>query len=218
MKTTNPPTDALAIVRLAGSAPILTNPAPDGKADLKELARLIRQAHGSNQGFAGHARAAARYAIETAVLSGGYLRAAKAAKDSRGRPFLKHGEFLRWVKRETGLHPRTANNYVRLHTWVCGHRTEILNAKPHSLRQFYILANILPEDETKPMPGPKDDLAKLRRLVRKVTIEAAAHRDYIDASRLWQALEPLAPLLRDVSTDDGHEKHISHLDGSGPEE
>ncbi|HTL58208.1 MAG TPA: hypothetical protein VL361_21145 [Candidatus Limnocylindrales bacterium] len=95
---------------------------------------------------------------------------------------------------------------MRLHIWVCTHQRDILEAKPRSLRQFYILAGILPEDETKKLPkSSNDDLAKLRRLVRKVTTEAAAHRNYEDADKLWQALKPLAPLLREVSTEIGKE-------------
>ena len=90
---------------------------------------------------------------------------------------------------------------MKLHTWVSGHQADILNSKPRSLRQFYILAGILPEDENKTFREATDELVKLRRLVKKVTIEAAKHRDYAESDRLWQALSPLAELLMDVSTD-----------------
>jgi len=182
------------------------------RATLSELARLIREAHAPALEFADHAQFAASFAIRCAVACGGYLRAAKAAQDSLGHLVLRHGEFLPWVKRATGIQPRTATNYMRLHTWVCTHRTEILAAKPYSLRQFYILAGILPEDGSKTLPKTKDDLAKLRRAVRKVTAEAAAHRDFADSDRLWRALEPLAALLREVSTDTSRWKKTEFTD------
>jgi hypothetical protein len=168
------------------------------KPTLEELAQLIRGAHGPVLEYGNAARRAASIAIECAVICGGYLREAKAK--------LAHGHFRKWVKQACNIEPRTARNYMRLHIWVCTHQRDILEAKPRSLRQFYILAGILPEDETKKLPkSSNDDLAKLRRLVRKVTTEAAAHRNYEDADKLWQALKPLAPLLREVSTEIGKE-------------
>jgi hypothetical protein len=146
---------------------------------------------------------AASVAIEAAVTCGGYLRDAKAT--------LLHGEFLAWVRREAGLEPRTACNYMRLHIWVGSHQQEILRAKPHSLRQFYILAGILPEEEGKSRHESDDDLAKVRRLVRKIASEVAKHREYADAGRLWDALQPLAGVLRDVSTDTGQKGNIFPL-------
>jgi hypothetical protein len=188
------------------ACPLPARLAKKRKPTLDDLARLIRESHAPSVESGVLAQTAASFAIEAAVKCGGYLREAKAA--------LKHGEFEPWVKCRCGLEPRTARNYMRLHIWVSTHQSEILAAKPHSLRQFYILAGILPEDESRPLPkGGNDDLAKLRRLVRKVTAEAAAHRDYEDVERLWRALEPLAPLLRDVSTDLTEKgKHISDPD------
>jgi hypothetical protein len=86
------------------------------------------------------------------------------------------------------------------------------------LRQFYILAGILPEDGGKKLPRESpDELAKLRRAVRKVTTEATSHRDYIHADELWKALEPLARLLRDVSTDTAAKRqHVSDLKAKAP--
>lgn len=168
---------------------------------LTELADLIREAHAPVLEYGEHARFAASVAIQCGVACGGYLRKAKLR--------LPHGQFTRWVQRETGIEPPTARNYMRLHIWCCTHQSEIIAAKPRSLRQFYVLAGILPEDGSRKFSSAQhDDLAKLRRLVRRVATEAAAHRDYADAQRLWQALSPLAPLLREVSTD------IRVVDGS----
>jgi hypothetical protein len=177
------------------------------------LAKLIREAHFSATKYAGCAQRSAAVAIEDAVNCGGYLREAKSGRDSKGQRFLNHGEFLPWLKRETNVDPRTASNYMRLHIWVCSHRTEILAAKPHSLRQFYILAGILSEDESNKLTKENpDDLAKLRRLVRKVTAEAAAHRDYAEVEDLWKALAPLAALLTDVGTDTRTKwKHVNQF-------
>jgi hypothetical protein len=185
------------------------------KPTLDDLAELIRQTHAPVVAFGSAARFAASVAIEAAVTCGGYLREAKAARDASGRLLLPYGEFLPWVRRETGTEPRTASNYMRLHVWVCSHQSEILAAKPHSLRQFYVLAGVLPEDESKKMPKENnDELAKLRRLVRRTAAEAAAHRGYAEAKKLWQALEPLAVLLREVSTDTSlaKEKHNADLE------
>lgn len=91
---------------------------------------------------------------------------------------------------------------MKLHLWFSTHGEDILKTKPQSLRQAYILAGILPEDETKPLPrDSRDELAKLRRMVTRLTKEAAAHRDYADSKKLWETLQPLAVLLRQVSTD-----------------
>jgi len=140
------------------------------KPSLDDLAQLIREAAAPVPEFTDRARLAASVAIRCAVICGGYFREAKARPELRGR-------FTSWVKRQCDIEPRTARNWIRLHIWVCANPKEILTAKPHSLRQFYILAGILPEDEGKRLPrGCKDDLAKLRRLVRKVTAEAAAPR------------------------------------------
>lgn len=178
---------------------------------LSNLAQLIRDTHLPTVEFANHARFAASIAIRCAIACGGYLREAKAS------PEMKHGNFMSWVKLETGVEPRTARNYMRLHIWVCTHQQEILEAKPHSLRQFYILAGILPEDDAKKLHRHKaDDLAKLHRAVRKVTAEASAHRGYAEAQELWRALEPLARLLKDVSTDTAiNRKHDSGLKSEG---
>jgi hypothetical protein len=174
------------------------------KPTLDDLAQLIRETHAPVVEYGSHARFAASIAIECAVTCGGYLRQAKASKDLDGR-------FTAWVRRQCGVEPRTARNYMNLHIWVCSHQREILDAKPRSLRQFYILAGILPEDGSKRLSKDNsDDLAKLRRLVGRIVMEAAAHRDYADIERLWNTLKPLAPLLRDVSTDlEDKGKHIS---------
>jgi len=76
---------------------------------------------------------------------------------------------------------------------------------------MYILAGILPEDKTKGLPRErKDELAPLKRLVSRTVTEAAKHRDYAKVEDLSKALMPLAPLLRDVSTDLGQKgKHDS---------
>lgn len=175
------------------------------KPTLSDLAQLIRDTHAPVLEFGERARFMAAMSIRGAVTCGGYLREAKASEE------MQRGQFMRWLKKECNIEPRCARNYMRLHIWVCSHQKEILEAKPHSLRQFYILAGILPEDESKKLPkANNDDLAKLRLLVRKVTAEAAAHRDYAEVDRLWQALEPLAPLLREVSTDLTEKgKHVS---------
>jgi hypothetical protein len=175
------------------------------KPTLSDLAQLIRDTHAPVLEFGEGARFMAAVSIRCAVTCGGYLREAKASKE------MPLGQFTRWVRKEGNTEPRCARNYMRLHIWVCSHQKEILEAKPRSLRQFYILSGILPEDERKKLPKENnDDLAKLRRLVRRVTAEAAAHRDYADVGRLWQALEPLAPLLREVSTDLTEKgKHVS---------
>ena len=176
-----------------------------GKPKLSDLAQLIREAHAQALEFGDGARYMASVVIRHAVTCGGYLREAKASAE------MPRGQFMRWLKEECNIEPRCARNYMRLHVWVCSHHKEILEAKPHSLRQFYIMAGILPEDESKNLPKEHhDDLAKLRRLVRRVTMEVAAHRDYADIERLWRALEPLAPLLREVSTDLTEQgKHVS---------
>jgi hypothetical protein len=175
------------------------------KPTLSDLAQLIRDAHAQVLEFGDGARYMASVVIRHAVSCGGYLREAKASKE------MPPGQFMRWSKEEGNVEPRCGRNYMRLHIWVYSHQREILEAKPHSLRQFYILAGILPEDESKKLPKENnDELAKLRRLVRKVTVEAAAHRDYVEVERLWQVLEPLAPLLREVSTDLNEKgKHVS---------
>lgn len=172
---------------------------------LGDLAQLIRETHGPVVEYGERARFMASVAIRCAVTCGGYLREAKASEE------MRHGRFTSWVRKECNIEPRTARNYMNLHKWVCSHQTKILEAKPRSLRQFYILAGILPEDESEKLRKEnKDELAKLRRLVRRLTTEAAAHRDYADAERLWRVLEPLAPLLREVSTDCGEKgKHDS---------
>lgn len=175
------------------------------KPTLSDLAQLIRDAHAPVVECGARARFMAAVSIRLAVTCGGYLREAKASKA------MPPGQFMRWLKKGCNIEPRCARNYMRLHIWVCSHQKEILEAKPHSLRQFYILAGILPEDEGKKMSKENSDgLAKLRRLVRRVTLEVAAHRDYADVGRLWQALEPLAHLLREVSTDLTEKgKHVS---------
>ena len=191
---------ALALARL------LPVPRTDRrKPTLSDLAQLIRDAQAPVLEFGERARFMAAVSIRLAVACGGYLREAKASEE------MQRGQFMRLLKKGCNIEPHCAWNYMRLHIWVCSHQKEILEAKPHSLRQFYILAGILPEDESKKLPKENnDDLAKLRQLVRKVTVEAAAHRDYADFGRLWQALEPLAPLLREVSTDLTEKgKHIS---------
>lgn len=169
-------------------------PELDGESDLEELKKRINQAYGASFKLAVGARAAARYAIECAVACGGYLRQVKAR--------LPHGDFLSWLKRNTEIESRTASNYVALHLWVGQHQEAILKSKPHSLRQFYILAGILPEDGSKKPPKENPDaLAKLRKLVRRTTWEAAGHRDFATASDLLEALNPLAVLLEDVAAD-----------------
>jgi hypothetical protein len=90
-----------------------------------------------------------------------------------------------------------------------------LDHKPHSLRQFYILAGILPEDGPKRLPKDKpDELTKLRKLVRRTCLEAAAHRDYSTAKALLRVIQPLAALLQEVAddVDQTKRKHDSDFD------
>jgi hypothetical protein len=192
-----------ALVRCAPSLKSLPEPSLD------ELARLINQAYDASFKFAYDTRAVARQAIEAAVACGGWLRQAKRKVKKE-----KHERWLRWLKENTVIEPRTGSNYAALHKWVGEHQDAILKSKPRSLRQFYILAGILPEDEPKVPSEKPDELSKLRRLVRRTALEAAAHRGYAETPKLWDALKPLAALLREVSTDLGGEKgkHVSFFD------
>ena len=196
-----------AVVHLGGSAPSLCAPEIEGGAGLEELARLINQVYGASLKFTGGARAAARYAIECAVVCGHYLRMAKAR--------LPHGQFLGWVRRNTEIQPRTAQNYMDLHKWVSQHQQDILERKPHGLRQLYILAGILPEDGAKTLPREKpDELSKLRKLVRRTCLETAVHIGYSPSADILKALQPLAALLEEVGQEktDAKAKHISPFD------
>jgi hypothetical protein len=91
---------------------------------------------------------------------------------------------------------------MRLHIWVALHQQDILAHKPHSLRQFYILAGILPEDGPKRFHKEKpNELSKLRTLVRRTCWEAAARRDYTTANELLKVLVPLTALFEEVTAD-----------------
>ena len=208
MKTQILPENSRAVVCLGGSnSPLIVATELADDPGLEELGRLIDHAYGASVDFAVGARAAARQAIECAVVCGGYLRQAKAQ--------LPHGQFLSWLKQNTQIEPRTARNYMALHQWVGQHKDSILKSKPHSLRQFYILAGILPEDHAKKPPKDiPDDLAKLRKFVRRTALEAAGHRDYATAVALLKALQPLAVLLEEVTADveAAKEKHVSDFD------
>jgi hypothetical protein len=177
--------------------PRLPIPGANGpQRTLKDLASMIRGTDANCIEYGKRTKYLARKTIECAVTCGGYLRQAKVSEE------MPEGGFTRWVQKACNVNPRSARNYMRLHTWVTSHRTEILKAKPSSLRQFYILAGILPEDGSKKLHNDKyDELSKLRRLVSRVLTEATGHRDYVKVEKLWQVLEPLAPLLREVSTD-----------------
>lgn len=180
------------------------------KQTLPELAEQIQRAQKPITKYGERSRTAADIVIEQAFLCGQYLREAKK--------LAKHGEFQRWVKKEAGLEKSTAQRYMRLHEWRLKFPKEKfaeLQMKPHTLRQLYLLAGILPEDEDdkdRGMKGSSDDLARLRRLVRKVTREANAHRDYADAKDLQKALAPLVGLLEDVGKDIPKASHVTHLD------
>jgi hypothetical protein len=161
---------------------------------LDGLRQRIQDLYGNVEMHAGHSSMIASVAIECAAECGGLLRLAKSK--------LPHGQFRGWAKHVAKIEPRTGSNYMRLHKWISTHRQTILEQKPHSLRQCYILAGILPEDESKKRPtDPNDELAKLRRLVRKVCVEAACHRKYQQASELMNALVPVANLIEDVRED-----------------
>jgi len=102
-------------------------------------------------------------------------------------------------RRNTQVDPRTAQNYMKLHRWVSQHQQDILEHKPHSLRQLYILASILPEDGPKTLPRDKpDELSKLRKLVRRTCLEAAVHVGYSPAADMSKALQPLARLFEEL--------------------
>lgn len=91
---------------------------------------------------------------------------------------------------------------MRLHVWVGQHQQDILNHKPHSLRQFYFLAGTLPEDGPKQIPKDKpDELSKLRKLVRQTCLEAAAHRSFSTAEALLRVIQSLATVLQEVADD-----------------
>lgn len=207
MKTENSSETSLTVAPPSGWVPQLSGPTLEGEPRLDELARLINQAYGWSLNYADGSRAAARYAIQSAVICGGYLRKVKA------QPL--HGQFGAWILRNTQIDPRTVRNYMRLHIWVGQHQKDILDHKPHSLRQFYILAGILPEDGPKRLPKDKpDELTKLRRLVHRTCLEAAAHRDYCTAQALLRALDPLAALLEEIvqDVDQKNRKHVSDFD------
>jgi hypothetical protein len=209
VKTKASPEDALAVACVGASAPILAAPIVEENTDLDELARRINQAHSSNLEIAGDARAAARYAIERAVVCGQYLRVAKAKIKA------VHGRFLPWLKRDTGIQPRTAQNYMNLHKWVSQHQGAILERKPHSLRQLYILAGILPEDDAKTLSLEKpEELSRLRRFVRRTCLEAAVHIGYVPSVDIMKVLQPLVALLEEVGHEEtgAHAKHISPFD------
>jgi hypothetical protein len=165
--------------------------------NLSELAKAIHEAHAAAEDGITAEQAAAQYTIQAALTCGAFLRQAKAKKDK-----LPHGHFLRWVKQEAKVPVRTAQNYMRLHKWVIVHQGAILKSRPHSLRQMYILAGILPEDEAKSKLGEKaDELAKLKRFVRRLCLEAAVHRDYAARSDLLRALTPVQNLLDELEQE-----------------
>ncbi|MGA2248475.1 MAG: DUF3102 domain-containing protein [Verrucomicrobiota bacterium] len=183
-----------AISKFDGWIPSVVQPEPKGEPGLEELEGLINQAYGASLNHADGSRAAARYAIQCAVFCGGCLRKVKA--------LLPHGDFSAWIVRHVRIDPRTARNYMKLHVWIGQHQKDILYHKPHSLRQFYILAGILPEDGPKRMPkDAPDELGRLRRLVRRTCWEAAAHRQFSGAAGLLKALNPLAKLLEEITAD-----------------
>lgn len=207
MKTENSSETSLTIAPLGGWVPQLSGATLEGEPGLNELGKLINQAYGASLNYADGSRATARYAIESAVACGGYLRKVKAK--------LPHGQFSGWIVQNTQIDPRTTRNYMRLHIWVGQRRQDILDHKPHSLRQFYILAGILPEDGPKQIPKDKpDELTKLRKLVFRTCLEAAAHRQFATGKALLKALDPLAALLEEVAADVSQtkRKHVSALD------
>ena len=194
MKTEKSCETSLTVAPLGRWVPQLYGPTLEGEPGLERLARLINQAYGASLNYGDGSRAAARYAIECAVFCGGCLRKVKAE--------VLHGNFSDWIVQNTRIDPRTARNYMRLHIWLGQHRKDILEHKPHSLRQFYILAGILPEDGPKRLPKDEpDELTKLRKLVFRTCKEAAAHRQFAGAEALLKALDPLAALLEEVTDD-----------------
>jgi hypothetical protein len=193
-----------SLVRVSSLVPVVGS--KDSKRSLEDLLRLIRETHNDTIELGGEVRYMASVVIKAAVVCGGFLREVKA-KMRKESP----GQFEKRVKNECGVAPRTNYNYRCLHKWVGSHQREILKTKPTSLRQMYILAKILPEDETRNMPKENhDELAPLRRKVAKVLTEAAKYRDFGKGKDLWKALKPLAPLLREVCTDLAeNRKHVS---------
>ncbi len=208
MKTRRSPNDALALVPVAGATPGLSAPVVDEKTHLNELARLINETHNASLGFAGNARTAARFTIEVALACGKYLRLAKVKIKAA------HGQFLPWLNQTTEIHPRTAQNYMNLHKWVSQHQHDILERKPHSLRQLYILAGILPEDGAKMLRDEKpDELTRLRKFVRRTCMEAAIYIGYVPSVDILKALQPVVTLLEDVENEQTREnaKHVAHF-------
>ncbi len=119
------------------------------------------------------------------------------------------GGFLRWVRAHTPVGPRTAENYMRLHRWVASHQKTILQEKPRSLRQFYILAGILPEDGRKVLRGQQgDELARLRRFVWRTRKEAGVHLGYGQAADLWKVIQPLEVLFEEVKKQVAREAEL----------
>jgi hypothetical protein len=95
---------------------------------------------------------------------------------------------------------------MRLHEWVATHQETIIREKPRSLRQFYVLAGILPEDGPRLLPREKrDELARLRRLVWRTSKEGVIHIGYAPAEKLLKVLEPLVALLADVKEEAGRQ-------------
>jgi hypothetical protein len=164
-----------------------------GKPTLAELAKLIHGCVRKHQRLCGATQGSAAYTIANAVSGGGWLRMAKRK--------VKYGKFGAWLKNEGHVDQRTASNWMRLHTWISVHKQQIFEAKPHSLRQLYILAGIINADDGPQVRLKTDDLARLRRLVRRTCLEAAAHRDYVRLYDVRKALEPLARLLAELEED-----------------
>jgi hypothetical protein len=207
VKPKSPQKKSQAVVRVGDLLPVLTAQKSDEEPGLHDLAETINELYGKQINYADGSRNAARYAIECAVLCGGYLRRVKASlHETRGR-------LTEWIRLNTNIDPRTARNYMRLNMWLEQHRSDILEHKPRSLRQFYILAGILPEDGPKKLLRNKlDDLARLRRLVRQLCLEVAKHRDYCQSQELFTILRPLIAVLEEVSTDVNKRKHVSAMD------
>jgi hypothetical protein len=198
-----------AIVCRRGSAQSLFAHNPEREPGLEDLRKLINQTYGASVSFGDGARFFAREAIECAVACGGYLRSVKAK--------LPHGQFLRWVRRNTRVDTRTAQNHMKLHKWVSQHQQDILEHKPHSLRQLYILAGILPEDGPKRLPREKpDELSKLRKLVWRTCNEAAVHVGYSRTIDILKALQPLVRTFEEVGVQQKTDENAKHVSRFGP--